>query len=390
MTVSVKSQQEIYEIVKNEILSVAPDFMDFSPGSILDIFTGAVSILGNELAELIISNFSKTFFNLAEGNDLDTLVVDHFGESFARPSAIKSSGTVAFSRPNAGAGNVLIPAGTVVKTLKDSQGKEVRFVTKTNVTITGTTINAIVEAVDAGVAGNVQGSKIVVLENALPDPTITVTNALAMAGGKETLTDAEYRDFAKVKLLSLAGATEAAVTGAALAVPGVAVAQIVTEEVPVIEYDIATDAPKVGALFFRIPRSKMYVADSSGNSSQALIDAVRAAIAPIKAAGVRFDVLGAFPVAINWTAEIELNPAGPNYAELSVDLLKIKDSMSEYINKVLSIGTGFNKAAADVYILSVWGPGGTGDLNTFETTVPSGNVGITASQKLISGVIEIA
>jgi hypothetical protein len=389
MTVEVKTQSQFYDIYKNEVLAQASELTDFSDGSLHDIIAGAISMLGNELAELIITNFSKTFLSLAEGEDLDTLIVDHFGESFKRPLAIKATGTVTFSRPNANLGIVVIPKDTVVKTAKDSSGQEVRFVTTAQVVMTGLSATVAVEAVIAGVEGNADIGKIKVIESTLSDSTITVTNTAGMAGGKETFTDAEYRDFAKVKLLSLSGATESAVIGAVLAVSGVAFCKIVTEEKAVIEYDIANLAPKAGAVYFRIPQSKIYISDSSGNSSQALIDSVRTAIAPVKAAGVRFDVLGAVAISISWSASLTLNPSGPFYSELSVDLIKITDTMKEYIDTVLGLGQGFNRTSADAYIMSVWGPAGTGDITSFSTVTPSSNVSVTNNQKLICGTASI-
>lgn len=389
MTTEIKTSNELYEILKDEIRALAPEYTDFSEGSMLDIICGAVSLLGNELGSKIIDGFSKTFFNLAEGEDLDFLVVDHFGESFKRPDASKASGAVTFSRPNIAKGNVVINSGTVVKTRKNATGEEVRYVTTTSVILTGLTITVPIQAIIAGRSGMVDAGKIEVLESTLSDASITVNNAAATAGGIDRMTDAEYREFSKARLLSLSGATEAAVIAACLSVSGVALAKILTEEVPVIEFDIANDEPKAGALFFRIPRSRIYIADFAGNSSQAMIDAVRTAITPVKAAGVRFDIFGAFPISFTWKASLELNPAGPYYPELSVDIQKIKDSMRGYIDSVLDIGEGFNKAAADAYIMGIWGPTGTGDLNVFETEVPTGNVGILANQKLIADLVEI-
>ena len=389
MNVKIKTANELYDILRDEIQAVAPDYIDFSEGSMLDIITGAVSLMGNELGSKIVESFSKTFFNLAEGEDLDFLVVDHFGESFKRPDASPATGAVTFVRPNINKGNVTINAGTVVKTKKNATGQEVRFVTNNTVIMTGLTITVQVTAVIPGSSGKVEADKITVIESTLSDTSITVSNAAATSGGTDRMTDAEYREYSKARLLSLSGATEAAVIAACKSVSGVALAKILTEEVPVIEFDIATSQPKEGALFFRIPRSRIYVCDYAGNSSQGLIDAVRTAITPVKAAGVRFDIFGAFPLGFTWKASLELNPAGPYYEELSVDVQKIRDSMRGYIDSVLDIGQGFNKATADAYILSIWGPGGTGDINTFETEVPTGNVGINANQKLIADLVEI-
>jgi hypothetical protein len=389
MTTEIKTQQDYYDIYKDEVQALAPEFTDFSEGSIHDIIAGALSIALNEVTELIVSEFSKTFFDLAEGDDLDKLAVDHFGSTFARPEASFSTGEVTFSRPNTDAGDVIVPQGTIVKTIKDSEGIEIRFETTEEVTLTGLTINADVKAIEAGIISNVQANKVTVIESALTDTSITVNNANPMAGGEEALTDAEYREWLKEKILSLAGATEAAIRGAAMAVAGVEKVSLITIERTVIDYDISNDEILAGATYFRIPYPILYIADANGNSSQALIDAVKEAILPVRACGVTIDVRGANPISINWKASLALNPSGPNYTEFQDDLTKVIDTMTDYINNKLLIGSSFDRIIANNYILSIWGTSGTNDIIDFNTSVPSGNVSVQSNEKLIAGTVEI-
>jgi hypothetical protein len=388
MTTTVKSQQEFYTLIKDEVMSRSPDFRDFSPGSMLDAISGAISMLGNELAELIVSEFTKTFFSMAEGDDLEVLAVDHFGDSFAKPDAVKATGLVTFSRPNNSAGDVTINAGTVVKTVKNSAGEEIRFVTDETVLLTGTSISVGVTAVVAGSAGNVMDGKLTVIESALSDPSVTVTNAADMAGGADEFDDAEYLAFIRAKILALAGATEAAVEGAAKAVAGVGFAKLTTLERIVIDFDLETMDILADAIYFRIPYPVIYVADENGNSSQALIDAVKAAIHFVRACGVKVEVKGAVAYEVDWTATVTLNPAGPNFAEFESDLTKVKETMADYITN-LAIGAGFVRATANAYILSIWGPSGTGDLTDFSSSVPVGDVAGATGQKLVPGEMEI-
>lgn len=388
MTTTIKTQNEFYDIYKNEVQGLAPEFTDFSEGSIHDIIAGALSISLNEVSELVVSEFSKTFFDLAEGSDLDRLAVDHFGSTFARPDAVKSTGSITFSR-STNSGNVTIPAGTIVKTVKNSSGVEIRFSTDEELIMTGLSIVANITAVVAGVSGNVSAGKITVLESALTDSSITVNNISALAGGNESLTDAEYREFLKAKILSLAGATESAVKGAALSVSGVSMVALVTKERVVIDYDIGNSQILAGSSYFRIPYPVLYVADENGNSSAGMIEQVRQAIFLVKACGVNIEVNGASAVMMNWVASITLNAGGPNYSELQSDLTKIKETMTEYINEKLIIGQAFNKASANAYVMSIWGPAGTNDIASFSSSVPSGNVSVLANEKLIAGTMDI-
>jgi uncharacterized phage protein gp47/JayE len=382
------SQNEFYEFYKNQVLALAPELTDFSEGSLHDIIAGAFSASMNELTELTISEFQKTFFDTATGNDLDTLAVDHFGEKFSRPQAINATGIITFSRPNTDNGNVTIPVGTVVKTEKDSSGNEILFETTEEVILTGLTVDASIQAQEAGSSGNLLPSTIVVLESTLSDSSITVNNGLAMAGGEDEQDDAEYRETIKSLIQSLAGATKQAIEGAVLALPNVGFVTLITEEKAVIEWDISGSST-IGN-FFRIPYPIVYVADENGNSSPSLVQDVKDAIVPIKACGVNVNVLGATAISINWTASLVLNASGPNYSELQSDLTMIKDSMIEYINQKISIGEGFSRSEANQYILSVWGPSGTNDITSFSTSAPSGDVSVNGNEKLIAGTMEIA
>lgn len=390
MTTTVKSQQQFYDQYKNEVLALSSELTDFSDGSMHDVINGALSTCLNEVTELIVSEFVKTFFGLAEGADLEFLAVDHFGDDFARPKANAATGSVVFSRPDTAAGDVVIPDGTIVKTEKDANGEEIRFKTTEEVTMTGTSVTAKIEAMEAGKIGNITSTgKIIVIESTLSDASISVTNSTNTAGGVNAPTDDEYRVIIKNLIVALAGATEAAVEGSALAVAGVSLVALTTEEKVVIEYDIGTSAIKSGATYFRIPYPVIYIADADGNSSASLIEDVENALVFTKAAGVRIIVKGAVPVSFNWTGSLTLNAGGPNFTELSSDLSKIIDTMTDYVNKSLAIGQGFNKANANAYILSIWGPSGTNDITSFSTSIPSGNVSINANEKLIANTVQI-
>lgn len=389
MTTKSLSMNEFYQFYKDQVLALAPELTDFSDGSLHDIIAGAFSASLNEMTELTLSEFQKTFFDTATGSDLDTLAVDHFGEAFSRPEAIKATGVIRFSRPNTAEGNVTIAIGTVVKTEKDSEGNEISFLTTEAVTLTGLSIDADIEASVAGVKGNLLPSTLIVLETTLTDPSITVNNLLAMAGGTNEQDDAEYRETIKSLIQALAGATKQAIEGAVLALPSVGFVTLITEEKAVIEYDIGGEEILAGSKFFRIPYPIVYVADENGNSSPSLVADVLEAIIPIKACGVNIDVQGASAIALNWSATLVLNAGGPNYAELQNDLQPIKDSMIEYINTKLSIGEGFSRSSANQFILSVWGPSGTGDLTSFSTSTPAGDVSVNSSEKLIAGTMDL-
>lgn len=394
MATEVPSFSDLYDLFETEVQNVASDLTDFEEGAINDVLGGAFSVGAEELSRLIIEKFNKTFFSTAHGpevtggpDDLEFLATDHFGDSFARPEAQAAIGTVTFSRPTTDAGNVTIPAGSIVKTNANSQGVEQRFSTDSEVILTGLSIDASVTAVEPGTSGNVLSGTVINIESTLTDDTVVVTNDDPMSGGVETQTDAEYREFIRNKIEIIRGATKAAVEAAALNVPGIVVATAVENLQSVIEWDIGSSST-VGDFFF-IPRVKLYVADINGTASAALIEAVEDAIFDVRACGVFIEVIAATPLSMDWDASVSLNPSGPNFALFSSDPTLIEQTMAEYIRD-LAIGEDFNRNLARAAILAIWGPSGTDDLTDFVTNEPLGTIDISAPTKLIPGTVSIS
>lgn len=388
---SIKSFQEIYDDYINELQSQESSLTDTSDGSIIDINAGVTSLAVNEIARLVVDEFRKTYFKTANGpevtgdvDELENLAVDHFGDAFKRPGATKSSGVVTFSRPNNDAGDVEIIVGTVVKTAPDANGISQRFEVISPVTLVGTSINASIRALTAGVAGNVLTGTITLIETSLTDPTVTCSNASDLAGGAETQNDSEYLATIQDLIATLQGATLSAVEAKARLVDGVVTATAIEYKQIVIEWDISTASP-VGN-YFKIPRVKLFIADANGVASAPLIADVNTAIDLVRAAGVRIEVIAATAFTQAWTATITLNPSGPNFGVLQTDASMILDDMEQYIQN-LGIGEDFNIAAANAAILALWGPAGTDDITAFTTSVPTGNVSVAENIKLLPGVM---
>lgn len=387
--------EDLYEAYKDEVQSRAPGLTDFEEGSNLDAMAGGTGVMAQELVKFIIDRFARTFIDTANGpevtggpDDLQNLLVDHFGDSFSRPGASQATVTLLFSRPNTDEGNVEILAGTVVKTDKDANGNEIRFATEIDVTMTGLSTEVSARAVDGGSDSNVSPNTLINIEDSLTDPSVTVTNALAATGGAPIDTDSEYREFARNQFDIIRGATGAAIQAAAENVPGVEIATLIESIIKVIEYDIGTDDIKVGAEPFDLPRGILYIADANGTASAALISDVEAAILTVRACGVVKQVLGATPISVDWIASYTLDPGGPNFAELNSDPSQVVASMEQYIRD-LPIGTGFSRALAKQAILAIWGSGGTGDLTDFVINQPTGDIAADPEEKLIPGTVEI-
>ena len=394
----IRSQQELYDLFITVLQDSAPDLTDINEGSDIDILGGVFSVSASELTRLVIDQFSKTFFSLANGpeitggdDDLQTLAVDHFGDNFARPGAVEAVDAVTFSRANNSGGSVTILAGSVVKTWPDANGNVQRYTTDETVILTnnssGTDLSrtVAVTAATAGKAGNAAAGTIVVIETSLTDLSIHVTNA-GNATGADAQDDATYRETIRNLIEAIAGATTQAIEAKAKTVAGIVTATAIEKALNVIEWDIG-GSTTIGT-YFRVPRAVLYVADSTGTASVALLQEVVDAIKDVKACGVLISVAAATPITQNWSATLTFNPMGPNNTELESNPQKIKDSMHDYIAN-LPVGTGFNRATAKAAILAIWGPAGTDDLTDFSTSVPSGEVSATPTEKLIPGAMTI-
>ena len=377
--------------------AAAPELTDFNDGSICDTEAGVFSLGGIELTRTILLEFQKCFFSTADGpevtgttqDDLQTLAVDRFGQAFARPGAIAAIDTVTFSRPNNAEGAVVIVAGSIVKTKPDANGNIQQYRTQSTVTLTNNggsadlSVSVSVVAIIPGAAGDAVAGTITVIETSLPDLTITVTN-IGNATGQNAQDDATYRQTILNLIQSLSKATLLAVQSTALTVPGVVTATPAVTVLTAINYNPVTHAT-VGNYFY-IPQAVLYVADSTGTASQALLTAVALALQPIEAAGVYIQVLAATAQIVNWTAMLVLNPLGPNYATLSSNTSIITTAMFNYLSN-LPVGTNFVRLTAQNAILAIYGPAGTNDLVSITTTIPTGDVAApTASTKLVPGI----
>jgi uncharacterized phage protein gp47/JayE len=124
------------------------------------------------------------------GVDLDKFIA-LFG--FARQGGRRATGTVTFSRAEAGDVDISIPAGTQVIKPATAVSPAVIFQTTASVTLYRGTlaVDAPVECMSVGEIGNLPGASIIAATSA---PGISaVTNAVATTGGTAEETDAELR-----------------------------------------------------------------------------------------------------------------------------------------------------------------------------------------------------
>jgi len=290
MTVEIKPFSDLYEIGETKALlrSDRITALSFSPGYMLDIICGLTATLAEESERIAVELDSKHYFSQAGSTDLDTLALDHFG--LTRNDGVSAVGVARFSRAGSGAGNVSIPAGTIVETADGAQ-----FVTTTAPLMTGLEIDATIAAVVPGTAGIVAVDTIVIINalSSLSDPSVVVTNPEITAGGSPAETDPEFRDRIIAWFATLRRGTKLALE----------IGAKFTGAVKKAEVDESIYPPTV------------YIADTTGSANSALEAAVSTELENWRSAGIQVNVVGA--TVVTQTIDVTLTfAAGSDTSEV--------------------------------------------------------------------------
>lgn len=382
MATRVLTPQEYFDRYINAVRSQA-GFADFSQGSMLDILGGAFSLAMNELAELMITEFRKTYFVTAEGADLDNLAIDHFGPRFARPAGSPSRASVVFSRPEAGAA-VEIPVGTALETVPTPGGVVYTFLTERSVRLrdVDTKIEVSVVSQDTGRLQNVLANTITVIADPLSDPTVTVTNPQLAAGGSDVETDEEFRETIQRLIGASVGATKEAIEGALLAEPTIGFVALLEELETFVPYSLQTEAAVENAPFERIPKAIAYIADSTGQGNAEIVQRARTIIDRTRACGVYIQVIGA----VTRRQDVKVAFSGIVGSAILLDPTPIYAEIGEFL-KALPIGRGFAPGDIITHIAGIPSLNDQIAPNSFRVLEPAAPVVITLGEKLLPGEI---
>lgn len=229
---------------------------DASPGGfVYDVLAAYAAELA--LAAAAASDIeTAAFVSTAVGARLDDRALEH---GVTRKAAIAAIGTVAFT----GANGTVVPAGTRVTTAATTAAPAVAVATTADATISGGTATAAAAAVVAGAAGNVAAGSLVLL--GAPVTGITaVTNAGAFAGGADAESDEALRARVLFAMQNPAtGGNASQYAQWATAVVGVGAVSVVP---------VRDGAGTVSVAVVDLAKAP---------ATQALVDVVQAAIAPI-------------------------------------------------------------------------------------------------------------
>lgn len=269
---------ELLAIGIAEATDARPD-MNVEEGFVTEMLLSGAAAMADAVIGYGAQRFKATFVDGAEGDDLTDLADDHW--QIQRGEATPARGQATITRSvNGPAGT--FAAGTIVKTLRDADGKELLF------TLDAQSVWALneqgsklvnVTCTETGRGGNVAPGAILRF-NAPPfDGSFTVTNVLKLAGGAPAQTDPELRESVRALPNALRRATLDALEYGAKTVSGVRQAT-------------ATEDAETGIV-------SLFIADENGGSSAPLIDAVKAILPSWKAAGTIVNVYGGSLVTVS-------------------------------------------------------------------------------------------
>lgn len=355
------SYDDLYNTGKAEMLLKRPDLF-LNEGDISDFIVAMAAAMADKNSHHIAEGILATFLDTAVGDDLTTLVNDHWG--LERQNAVAATVTLSFTRTLGGlpAGN--IPAGFTVATAEDANGERQEFTTDAILSWalaeSGTkTIGATASV--AGRDGNVGAAEITVFVDSPFDSNFSVTNASAAAGGTEAETDDALRERARAFPSTLRRGTAEALAYGAKSVAGVAVATVVEDD----DTGLVT----------------IYIADSSGGSSSQLEAAVELEIEDWRAAGTVVEIVGGTVLTQAITLSITAK-AGTDTAALVSD---IEDAIEARLDK-LEIGETLYRSMIRTTVMNVR----IDKILEVSVTVPATDVQPSANQVIRAGVITVS
>jgi len=254
------SYQDFVDVGQAEAQSRRPD-LKFRDGDVSEAFCHAGAAMADAVVGYAFQAIADTYFGLASGAELDTVIMDKTG--LPRKLAETAKGTVHLVRAGAGASGTL-QDGAAIVTDFDASGKQVVVVLSQAVVVPAGAFSLFVaaEAMEPGSGGKVRAGALIRWQDQPFDASITVTNDTEsdgvtpadFDGGNEAESDDDYRLRGVRAWLTQRRGTLEAIEQGALSVGSVASA-IATED-----YDSGIVA--------------VSVADQDGNSNQAMIATV--------------------------------------------------------------------------------------------------------------------
>lgn len=284
---------------------------DVHRGSGFDLLAGLGAILFSREASRDRDNFRDTYFDLADGDQLQALGIAKFGAtSGARAKDTFGVGSVTLVRPNASAGQGTVYAGTRIYVL-NAQGLTDAKIYKV---ASDTPVGATALSVPVPITATTTGAGVVIFANAtngtfrIDDPiwdTTWAVQQITCADGTVYELAPAYRSRLRQGRVDARVGYFKAIVTACQAVGAVNV------------FGFASDYPG-GPNDYGL--NVVYVGDAGFSSTQALLNACLVALEGARVAGADLQVLGMAFSAVPVTASVSLwdDPSAFNLADLTV------------------------------------------------------------------------
>lgn len=213
-------------------LVVRTPFTNLNPSAAIRGLLEVIAKVVSDLYSLVRMVMQQSFIQTATGSWLD-LKVREMGN--IRKVAVKTKVYLTFSCNEPAAQNITIPAGTICKSLKDSNGNDYRFITTEEALLEEgqTSVQVVAEAEQPGKSWNVGQNTILRMVTRVTGIE-SVTNGLGylIHEGSDPESDEQLRERAISKWETLGlGGTRGAYRNWALSVPGV-IASSVLDDFP--------------------------------------------------------------------------------------------------------------------------------------------------------------
>ncbi|HCL55453.1 MAG TPA: hypothetical protein DHW82_00370 [Spirochaetia bacterium] len=239
--------------------------------------------------QLLNQVFENAFIMTASGSWLDLKCAEI---GIYRTEAVKTKGTVFFYRNTADSSNIVIPAGTMVKTKIDVYGKEYRYLTTAEAVLEAdiTEIEAEIESELEGVSYNVGIDRITELQTPI-DGIDGVENRIGWISqyGADSETDESLKNRFLLKWGSLAGANETAYLNWISGISGI-------------------DQKIIIPLNRGFGTVDIFITSTAGSPSQELLDEVQAVVDENKPLGISVQVKAPDEEPFNINADIVIYP----------------------------------------------------------------------------------
>lgn len=343
--------------------------LSFVVGSIELARAEAVAAIAVWLQSLVMQLLSATRLSTSTGTDIDTFVGD-FG--LIREPAVAATGQVAFSRFTP-TNQALVAVGSTIQTADGSQSFTV--IADTTQAAWNAALNAYVipagtasaiatvQAVNAGIQGNVNANTITTISTAISGVD-TVTNANAFSSGVDQETDPAL--IARFQLY-IQGLKQGIASSVASAISGLQQG---------IQYTLVENQDYSGAT----DNGYFYVVISPGTSGlQSLVYAAIDAIRPLTS---RFGVFAATQLTANVSATVT---AASGYTHTQV-AAAVTTAIQDFI---ATIQLGQTLYYTQLYAV-IWAVPGVQDVSALLLNSGSADLAATAQEAIVAGTVAIS